>query len=159
MGGALKHVLLPIIAALSAAANAAQAQPDAQSVEGAERFLAIQFDRGIPLTSRTASGRPFSISQRITRSRAWEHGRRRGCAIGFVVDWDDRTHVGSEGGIVWDSVASVQQAGDTVVTRYVSGGEPWDAIYHFTSPELAARAAYAMEFLRQACDPARDTGF
>jgi hypothetical protein len=61
-------------------------------------------------------------------------------------------------GIDWSRLSSVNTDGAklTLNGAAFSGG----AIYlYFESPEMATRAAYAIEVIRQSCDPVASTGF
>lgn len=56
--------------------------------------------------------------------------------------------------VSWNSVSKVEQTGEAVMLK----GNP-SFMVRFSSDQLATRAAYAMEFLRQSCDSTASTGF
>ena len=64
----------------------------------------------------------------------------------------------ADGTIIWRSVGSVKAEGSYV---YVEEGAGYQLSHRFTlpNPALAARMAYAMEFLRVSCDATQGTGF
>ena len=64
-------------------------------------------------------------------------------------------------GIDWSRVTRLDQKtsedGPGVLVAQTGAG-PSITLY-FASPELAARAVYALDVIRRACDPAAETGF
>lgn len=62
----------------------------------------------------------------------------------------------SAGGINWEKIPKVSQSESSVIVTLSSS----QALQFVTStPELAARAAYAMEFIRLECDPTANSAF
>lgn len=55
----------------------------------------------------------------------------------------------------WAKIAKVQQSGNTVTVSPTSPG----LRFRLSSDDLATRTTFAMEFIRQNCDPAAATGF
>ncbi len=137
---------------LLAIANPVAAQPAEQTVEAAQRFLAIQFDRGMA-TSSTQTDQPGVIRGRVIASRA----RPDRCTSGYV--WQDQSGGSGPGEEDWPNIVSVQHQGSTVLTTRSVPQQTMVTTYEIGSTDLASRVAYAMEFLRQACDPSANTGF
>lgn len=63
----------------------------------------------------------------------------------------------AENGLNWSKILSVTATGSTVI---VDSTDKSHIIWlHFQSAAMATRAAYALEVIRQSCDPVADTGF
>ena len=130
-----------------------------QTTEGAQEFLRLQFERGI--THRFSRGgedrhdMTFFVSPgKPTTDQCITHYK-------FNISNDPKA---TDSYIEWRNVPAVVQVGASVNVQNSPKSAAQDPIYAFTkwefgSPELAARAAFAMEFLRDACDPAASTGF
>ncbi len=56
----------------------------------------------------------------------------------------------------WEAVAEVKQGGSVVIVKTTY---PETTYYTLAAEGMAARVAYAMDFMRQYCDPGADTGF
>ena len=61
------------------------------------------------------------------------------------------------GEAVFANLAGARVDGDRVLLSWK--GSSRESVIDLNSPDLAARVAYAFEFLRLQCDPAADTGF
>lgn len=136
-------------AATLAIAGPAAAQEAKQTPESAQRFLAIN----LPTF--------FSVSmngqREITATRTTVPTATDTCTTDF------KARLGNESNAIswamgWRSVVDVSnsEGSSYVVVKDKFG---FTKGFDFGSAALAARAAFAMEFLRQSCDPAADTGF
>lgn len=65
--------------------------------------------------------------------------------------------VGAPGDIYWSTLLKANVVGSTVYLTWK--GQNVDSEFHFPDSTLAARVAYAMEFLRLECDTTKSTGF
>jgi hypothetical protein len=126
----------------------AQGSP-AQTPENAQRFLAINLPTKFGYYSAALRSVDVFLVGPATSGR-------NVCATDF------QAYTTGQGtaswGIDWATVAQVKHtSGSSVVEVYERKGMIRGI--DFNSPSLAARAAFAMEFLRQHCDPSADTGF
>lgn len=117
-----------------------------QTPENAQRFLQLT----LPDTFQLCNS---SGCTNATRTSAVEISKNV-CFTPFKVSYLNFTNV--ELGFLWDSIINVKQQGSQV--DLVSINRVTER-FDFGSDALATRAAFAMEFLRQHCDRAKDTGF
>lgn len=141
------------LAAITASSGAfAQDGGGAQTPESAHRFLAAVLPDRYDLVDTEIGG-----TEVMTRYGS--------------VEWDTdfcttrlQTRMSSTGGaqiqlIRWRAMHEVRQTGTRVVVMNIRSTFRRTRTFDFGTEALAARAAYAMEFLRQHCDPTAGTGF
>lgn len=141
-----------IAAVMLTVAPSATAQAPAQTIGSAMRFLSIQFDRGMTLRTTFPQGKVFEDTV-LRSSRSVKT-----CSSDFTLRQHRDGWVGNAG-LYWPDVVDVRQRDAFVEVNTRVAKEIWKYAFDTGSPELAVRVAYAMEFLRQACDPAGTTGF
>lgn len=125
----------------------ATAQPQ-QTPENAQRFLAaalperflLQFESAPPVNA-------VRISQVQTENNH--------CGTRFNYHLEG---VSAQRGMPlnWSQVASVMQQAEAITLQLTA---QYRLYFNFPSRDLATRATFVMEFLRQHCDPLADTGF
>lgn len=125
---------------LSASATYAQGE---QTPENAQRFLKIT----LPSNFTLCNSHGCTEESRVTPI---EPGNE--CHTKYQASYNTP----GVGGIYWDGVVSVERSRSQVTVR---NGTIVKLVFDFGSEQLATRAAFAMEFLKQHCDPAKDTGF
>lgn len=138
---------------IAAFAGPATAQP-AQTFEGAQQFLSIT---GQSLNARTIADDDGAVLEFRTRDLKQSVGLR--CATSFANSYLDATPPG-RGAIIWRDVAEMRADGRYVLIHQLDPkrGQRYFLRIDDPSDSLATRAAFAMEFLRQACDPTAGTG-
>lgn len=148
--------LVGVAASLSAPAAA---QAEQQTVENAQAFLALTLPR--TYTSHVACpnvpGGWCNTHRTSILSPPVPHGR---CATLFNVR-HDFNNFDNEKVIYWDHVTSVDHAdaSSNVAVTMTTGATAQRFYFEVTSPDLAARVAFAMEFIRRSCDPTQGLGF
>ena len=154
----LTHFLAGL-AAVAGATSLEGSQPGRDSSQGAEqtpenanRFLASVFPRRLT-ANRNGHWEAERVSDLTFRGNCFVYFQTRRLR-------DNRV---ARNELSWEYIAEARQ-GDAahesrsiVYLTFRESGTVW--YLNFGSPALAARAAYAVEFLRQHCDPAAGTGF
>ena len=116
-------------------------------MEGAQRFLTLNLPARFTVGYNGRSIEVARISEPEAPNPCWTRFRER-------LD----NGVEASAGIAWRIVLEVRHAeGSSAVRLLNRNGHEFT--YDFGSEALAARAAFAMEFLRQGCDPSASTGF
>jgi hypothetical protein len=153
------RILLAAIATFAGTSAAFAFQHSSgQTAEGAQAFLSMQF----PPT--------FSLPPAQNRILSARYEPDGNCAA--------NVHHRIEAGVLnngrvetvyreslvrlsWADVLEVNRSdGEAVITVRSRGPHgPWSLAINVQSADLAARVAYAMEFLRRECDPSQQTGF
>jgi hypothetical protein len=140
-----KRIMLTLGLLLVPTSLAAQ-ESASQTPENAQRFLQLTLPNRFQLCNRSGCvdatrTSPVEISKNV-------------CFTPFNLSYFNLSNVAM--GFLWDSIANVKQQ-NTQVDLVSTNGPTY--IIDFKSDALATRAAFAMEFLRQHCDRAKDTGF
>lgn len=174
---------LTIGSVLGAASWARQA-PE-QTVEGAQRFLSMVlpgngytsggFRDAVRQAGKNAGASVMldgagKVTDASTVSRCTSRILYDNSSVSLIVTAGRRTQRlsvydlapgwvtgGKPGGFHWGEVKEVKQVGGTVELLF-KGNTTWTTV-HLGSNDLAARVAYAMEYLRIHCDPTASTGF
>jgi hypothetical protein len=127
---------------------AARAQ-QGQTLEGAQQFLAIT---GKSLKARGVYDDGDGFDFQITDMQQNPKNR---CVTSFAVPAETGRKA-----IIWRDVSDVKADGRYVVVRQLDNQrEAYNMRIDYQAESLATRAAFAMEFIRQACDPTAGTGF
>jgi hypothetical protein len=148
-----------ILAAAIGMSGAAAAQTEQQTIENAHAFLVLTLPR--TYTSHVAcpnvTGGWCNTHRTSILSPPVPHGR---CGTLLYVRHDFQ-NFDNEKVIYWDHVTSVDHAdgGSNVAVTMTSGASAQRFYFEVASPDLAARVAFAMEFIRRSCDPTQGLGF
>lgn len=134
-------------ASLLLQAHPAVAQP-AQTPENAQKFLSMYLPTNFSLVYKGKAMKMRRASP-VTWSQEF-------CTTEFKRVTEDSLI--QDAGISWLSVIEVRHVSNSAIV-VVTDTSHFHQTFDFQSPDLAARAAFAMEFLRQHCDPAAETGF
>jgi hypothetical protein len=139
-----------LIAALLIPAPTVAQSGSAQTPENAQRFLTVN------LPTKFIYYNPATMGSQEVFHQGPVTSARNVCSTDYQAY---TTAQGTQSwNLDWTAVAEVEHKTGTEVVE-IKERKRMNRIYNFNSPALAARAAYAMEFLRQHCDPSADTGF
>lgn len=149
----MKHLVI-LAAALLLPTSSLIAQSAGQTPENAQRFVAMTLPTTISnyhapsnwriLMHRTSTAASASEDCQTTFSARVDQGSGLSDPQPITLDWRATLEVIHQAG---SSDVSLVQAND------------WKIMIGYGSANIAARAAFAMEFLRQHCDPTAGTGF
>lgn len=133
-------------------AQAASGQAPQQTPENAQRFLAQIWPASFTLTASSWAG--TAVVRRLSPLTA----TRNNCGTSFQGIFPEPWRTAQEFGFGWENVAEVIHGTGSSTVR-INFKDGIIGTYDFGSGSLGDRAAFAMEFLRQACDPTANTGF
>lgn len=155
-----RHIILAIsFAAISAISFSPSARAQEQTVEGAQRFL-DSLARSNQLWQIVADSEQGLRRNGSTRWN-WVRAQQNGCTSrvnlgGHVTEVTGAQIDVFEVNVEWWRWSNIRAIGSNV---YVNDSIFPFTMFRFSSSDMASRVAYAMEFLRQNCDPHAGTGF
>lgn len=136
------------LAIIIALASPAAAQPT-QTFEGAQQFLTVT---GKSLKARAVYDNGEGVDFQILDM---QQSARQRCATSYSLPGE-----AGRKAIIWRDVPQVRADGRYVIVRQLDANrETYNMRIDYDVESLAARAAFAMEFIRLACDPTAGTGF
>jgi hypothetical protein len=145
------RAIFSALASLTVVASSASAQ-QSQTPESAQKFIALHFP--LEMEYVTSSGH---VIKYLLRARPTYDPR---VICNTTIDAPSERNDGSSFKYIhWPWISGVSRNEGSAIVILETNSADYFYRLRFGSAALAARASFAMEFLRQHCDPAADTGF
>jgi hypothetical protein len=126
------------------------AQEGQQTPENAQKFLALSWPSSFELwTDGIKTLTVYNVGKASSLKRVCHTDLDGRTPDGVVLNW----------GVMWSHVVDIKHSEGSNLIYIKEKNQRFIRKYDFQSPSLAARAAFAMEYLKQHCDPASATGF